>query len=458
MPAFKSRFRHRHCWVAIAALAAAGGSAAYADDPAAAGAEAAQQEQIKQLSKALKSVQSEVQQLKAEGDALANQQEQLQQSSGASASTSKASLWGYGEMYYTRPTSDNKQAVADLGRAVFGIGYEFSDDTRFGSEFEWEHAVASAQDRGETEIEQFWIDHDLNPAAAVRAGLFLMPAGYLNESHEPTNYFGVQRNFVESLIIPSTWREGGVALHGTTRHGIEWNAGVTTGLNLSYWQFNPEAPLYATASELLNSDSAPMQATHQELQLAEVRVPSGYLSLNYNGVPGFNVGGMVFTGKMVPAAASLPDNQSVTLWETHTRWRPGKWDLSALYARGTFSNTAEVNALFPGATNPVPAEFLGYYGQAAYSVWQSGELRLVPFARWERYNMGASYEGLAPGATPVPTTNVPGQAPWPQPNDRVWTAGANFYVTPNVVFKADYQRFEVNKDFTRIDVGMGLNF
>jgi hypothetical protein len=36
--------------------------------------------------------------------------------------------------------------------------------------------------------------------------------------------------------------------------------------------------------------------------------------------------------------------------------------------------------------------------------------------------------------------------------------GASFYVTPHVVFKVDYQTFDVNKDLTRFDLGMGLNF
>ena len=36
-------------------------------------------------------------------------------------------LWGYGELYYTRPTHDAKEAQADLARAVFGIGYTFDE-------------------------------------------------------------------------------------------------------------------------------------------------------------------------------------------------------------------------------------------------------------------------------------------------------------------------------------------
>ena len=38
----------------------------------------------------------------------------------------KISLWGYGEIYYTHPTTDSSQTQADLARAVFGIGYRSS--------------------------------------------------------------------------------------------------------------------------------------------------------------------------------------------------------------------------------------------------------------------------------------------------------------------------------------------
>ncbi|MFX8203624.1 hypothetical protein ABTL17_20170, partial [Acinetobacter baumannii] len=73
---------------------------------------------------------------------------------------------------------------------------------------------ASSSDKGEVEVEQLYIEHRLNDTYGLRAGLFLMPVGLLNTNHEPTAYYGVERNFVETAIIPSTWREGGVQLFG----------------------------------------------------------------------------------------------------------------------------------------------------------------------------------------------------------------------------------------------------
>jgi len=361
----------------------------------------------------------------------------------------KVSLWGYGELYYMRPTSEPSQTQADLARAVFGIGYQFDPNTRFNSEFEVEHAVTSATDVGEFEVEQFYIDHTLNNWASFQAGLFLMPAGLLNEHHEPTNFYGVQRNFVETLIIPSTWREGGVALKATTTTGFTASAGITTGLNLAKWQFNPTTPLYNNAFELEINDVAPMQATHQELSVANAQHLSGFASLNYTGVLGLLVGGMVFTGKQAPALPNIPDNQHATLWEVHARWQPDKFDLSAVYAQGYFTNTAEANLQFPGASNPLPASFYGYFLQGAYRLWQRDEMSLNPFVRWERYNMAATYAGVA-GQVPPPG--------FPQPFDTVTTVGVNYYLTPNVVFKLDYQHFLVNQTFTRVDLGMGLAF
>jgi hypothetical protein len=387
-------------------------------------------------------------------------------SAATAAAFSNVRLWGYGEIYYTHPTRDPKKTQADLARAVFGIGYSFDSRTEFNSEFEVEHAVASSTDVGEFEVEQFYVDRQLSDAATVRAGLFLMPFGLLNEHHEPTNFYGVQRNFVETLIIPSTWREGGFNVHGDTGPGLSWNVGLTTGFDLSKWNYAPQYPQYSTALDLEDSNSAPLQSTHQELALANAHDLSQYIALGYYGVPGLSLGAAISSGKAVkipaPPTAPLLGSQRVTLWEAHARWTPAKFDLSALYARGSISNSGKANASNPGSPNPIPSAFYGYFAQAAYGLWEHGDYRLAPFVRWERYNMGSRYAGTAGPSLPsglVALSGTPGDyGYWPRNEDRVWTVGANFYTTPHVVFKADYQWFELNGDFNRFDLGLGLNF
>lgn len=429
-------------------------------------------QQLQSTQQQLEAMQTRLRQLEAQNEALAAQQQQQAVQSAAAAAqpaggnaamgapasgiSPNLGLWGYGEIYYDRPVHVPELTEADLARAVFGIGYRFDDRTLLNSEFEVEHAVSSASDRGEFEVEQFYIDHQLSPWASVKGGLFLMPFGLLNEHHEPTQFYGVKRNYVEKLIIPSTWREGGVGVHGETPLGLTWDTGVTTGINLKDWNFTPSAPFYRTSLDLEAADIAPMQATHQELEFADAQHLAQYASLNYSGVPGLLAGAALFSGKAA-VPAGFPDVRA-TLWEMHVRWTAGGADLSAVYAHGSFSGTAPFNLANLGASNPLPAEFLGYFLQGAYTVWEQGSYRFSPFIRWEHYDMGASYAGIPPGFTTMPAGLAPDGKLWPQPRDRVWSLGANFYLTPNVVLKADYQHFDINSDFSSIDLGLGLSF
>src|SRR6266853_6002397 len=367
---------------------------------------------------------------------------------GAAPLAAGVRLWGYGEMYYIDPTRDANQARADLARAVFGLGYSFDERTEFNSEYEVEHAVASGSDPGEFEVEQFYVDRAFSEALSARGGLFLMPFGFLNEHHEPTRFYGVQRNFVETLIIPSTWREGGFNLHGDTRAGFGWNLGLTTGFDVSKWDFAPAFPPYTSALGLANSGAAPLQATHQELALANAHHLSQYAALGYYGIPALLLGGAISTGE-----SPAPGDPRVTLWEAHMRWTPAKFDLSALYARGSISNAGPLNAAHPNSPNPLPSSFYGYFLQGAYRLWEQGDYRATPFVRWERYDLGASYAGTR---GPVIPSGLVGD--WPRSDDRVWTAGANFYVGAHLVLKGDYQWFQLNQGFRRLDLGLGVSF
>jgi len=460
----------------VLALSLAGVAQAATDAPEAPATTAAKIDQLNarmvDLLKQMQDLQAEVQTLKAENQQLRTQQSQTQQAvaqasdavqASAAKPLGKFSLWGYGEVYDMNPVHDRNLAQADLARGVFGIGYQFDAKTRFNSEFEVEHAVASSSDVGEFEIEQFYIDHEIRQGLNLQAGLFLIPAGFLNEVHEPTHFYGVQRNFVETLIVPSTWREGGLNLHGDTEDGLRWSVGLTTGQDLSKWNFTPEFVPYRTALDLENNGVGPLQATHQELALAKAAHLAQYVAIDYLGQPGWRVGGTLFTSNVGSLYAGVPDSRA-TLWEGHLRYAANGLQLSALYAQGAISNTAAANAQFPGTANPVPAKFNGWFVEAAYKLWEHGEYSLAPFARYERYDMGAAYEGLAPGfgprpTAPFPTSNVPGAfGTYPFAADQVGTVGANFYLNPNVVFKVDYQHFRNNNAFSRVDFGLGLSF
>jgi len=347
------------------------------------------------------------------------------------------SLFGYGELNYTRPRNDPAATTATAARGVLGFSYAFNERTRMAAELEVENAVVSAGDQGEVAFEQLYVERDLNDRISAKAGLFLMPVGILNEVHEPPRYYGVFRNFVETAIIPTTWRELGLGLRGTTEQGLRWDAGVVTGFDLNKWD--------ATSNE---GHESPLGSIHQEGQLAKARTLAGYGALNYNGIPGLNVGGSLYyggAGQKQPGFAGA--DATITLGEVHARWQPGRWDLSALAASGRFHDVAALNATFAGQPTPVPDSFGGWYTQAAYRVWESGDYALSPFARYERFNTAKGYSGLPDGLAPAA-----------QADTRVWTAGANFYMTPQVVIKADLQRFASDHSLDRFNLGVGFQF
>jgi len=54
---------------------------------------------------------------------------------------------------------------------------------------------------GEVELEQAWLEYDFTSRLSGRAGVFLLPVGILNETHEPPTFYGVERNNVE-VVVP----------------------------------------------------------------------------------------------------------------------------------------------------------------------------------------------------------------------------------------------------------------
>ena len=360
----------------------------------------------------------------------------------AARETSPVTFTGYGEVVYSRPSDDPDQAQADLRRVVLGVGYQFDDRTRLEVEAEWEHAVTSADDEGEAAIEQAYISRELGHDLRLQAGLFLVPMGIINERHEPTTFYGVDRPLVETAIIPSTWREGGIALNGDTSIGLQWAVGVTTGFDLTKWD--------STSTDGLES---PLGSIHQEMQFAKAADLSVFGALKYIGVPGLALGASVFTGG---AAQDSPgdfpaDDARVTLWNAYARWTPGDWELTALYAEGRISDTAGLNLTLIGNPTPVPERFWGAYGQIAYRGWRVGTLGIEPFARYEQVNTAAEYADIGMGLTPPS-----------RPTVDATTLGATLRIHPNVVFKVDYQDFQ-DADPTqglvdRFNLGLGYMY
>ena len=354
---------------------------------------------------------------------------------GAGPGGGNTSLAGYGEANYGK-FRESGDAKADLRRFVFGLDHRFDDRLTFHSEIELEHAVVSREDDGEVEIEQAWLNYRSSDAVNVKGGLFLIPLGVLNETHEPPTYYGVERNEVETRIIPTTWRELGFGVHGELGEGFRYDAGITTGFN----------------SGKLDDPTVGIRSAHQEGQLADAHDLSVYVAINYRR-PGLLAGGGVFTGNTGQNGQANPLLKGVaarlTLWDVHARYRVDRLDLQALYASGTLGDADRLNAAVgTTAATPfaVPKSMRGAYAQAAYHAYKDGKVDVAPFVRIERFEIKQQED--------------PANGLFQDPNnfERVTTVGVNFKLHPQIVVKADAQRYHTDKSKDRFNLGVGYMF
>lgn len=140
---------------------------------------------------------------------------------------------GYGEMMFSY-NKGTKTANANITRFVTFFGHRFSKNITLFSELELENAkISSGSAAGEFSIEQAFLKFDLDRNKYIVAGLFIPRIGITNENHLPTTYNGNNRHFMETSLIPSTWREIGIGLYGRVERlpGFNYYVGITNGLN-----------------------------------------------------------------------------------------------------------------------------------------------------------------------------------------------------------------------------------
>lgn len=217
-------------------------------------------------------------------------------------------------------------------------------------------------------------------------------------------------------------------MYGEVLPALKYQVGVTTGFSARKF----DDPLVG------------IKSAHQEGQFAAAEDLSLHAALNYTGINGLLVGGSVFTGNTGQSEPGI-GNARLTLWNVHTRYQTGNWDLRALYARGYLGDAADINTVT--ARTDVPSAFYGWFVEAANHVWKSGEMDFAPFIRYEKYDSQASL--------PFNSVRVDSS------KNNVWTVGANFWATPQVVLKADYQMYDEkdeDRGDKRFNLGMGYMF
>jgi hypothetical protein len=304
--------------------------------------------------------------------------------SGATGWWERTSVGGYGELHANLYEDADDQI--DFHRFVLFLNHEFNDWIKLYTELEVEHSLAGDGKPGEVELEQAFIRMDWQENFSTDAGLFLMPIGMINETHEPNTFYGVERNNIEARIIPSTWWEAGVKGNWRFENGFSAEGGITSGLDVS--------------------SSGVIRSGRQKVAKAINETPGFVGRIKYTGIAGLEFGLSAFYQDDM--AQSDPADISGLLTAGHIDYRKGPFRIRALYARWDLD----------GTDSPLAENQSGYYIEPSYK-WDLEDFygSLGVYFRYSNYKYFSS--SLS--------------------RNKIYEIGINYWPVDQVVFKIDLQ-------------------
>lgn len=327
----------------------------------------------------------------------------------------KTVISGYGMVTYQRDMVQKKSTM-NLERAVLFVGHQFTNKISFFSELEVENGLVAGDgtSKGEISLEQAFVKFNLNRRQYIIAGLFTPRIGITNENHLPVNYNGVERPMVEQLIIPTTWRELGVGLYGTSSvFPLTYSVAVVNGLNSARFQHG---------DGIRSGMAEGSQATANNLAItAALQYPVNDFRFQVSGYAGGTVG-------LSPRGADSLNLQSGTfgtpiyLGEGDIQWSHDAFSAKALGVLISYPKAGTINTAY--ASN-VPKQMWGAYAELGYD-WlfnSRSSKQFITFARVERLDINSKIpsNGIYDGTL----------------NQMNVIAGITYLPIPNIAIKAD---------------------
>jgi hypothetical protein len=331
--------------------------------------------------------------------------------------TQKTVVSGYGSAFFQR-NFDQQQSTVTLERAVIFVGHQFSQKISFFSELEIENAKVEGgvNNNAEIAMEQAFLKFNANSHQYFIAGLFTPRIGILNENHLPTNFNGVERPMVETLIIPATWRELGVGFYGNSQKiPLNYSFAVLNGLEGADFEHGSGIRGGRAEGNLAPANNIAVTAAIQ------------YFWKNFKfQVSGYSGGTVTLSPK---GADSLGLNSGafgtpLYLVEADAQYEYNAWSGKALGVYISYPDAGKMNTVYG---NNTATGMYGAYAEIAYN-WlfkKSTQASFISFARFEALNMNSSIaangEGIYDG-TEKQTHLI---------------MGFGYLPLPNVVIKAD---------------------
>lgn len=315
---------------------------------------------------------------------------------------------GYMEAHFNKDRGEPGRG--DFHRFVLLFGHSFSERIKFWSEFELEHAlVEGREEKGEIALEQAYLDFLIKPWLNVRGGMLLSPMGIVNERHEPPSFNGVERPFVETLIIPSTWREIGFGLTGDLGRGFRYRTYLMSALDAAGLSAE-----FGLADAKTGGFEAPF------------RNPAYVGRLEYAGVRRLTVGVSGYTGVASGTLQSVTPRVSIA--SADGRFSVGRLDLRGVFAQTWIGKAAELNDALErqvGFGANIGSQMRGYYVEPGVHLFPRRQRHdLIAFTRYEKYN---TQHRMPAGFVPLDEFNRSS-----------WVTGVTYKPNADVAVKFDY--------------------
>jgi hypothetical protein len=366
---------------------------------------------IQALEKQMEATQAEIATLKGERQDLSFLEKE----------ESKLTLGGYGEIHANFEVGGKD--YIDIHRLVMYVGYEFADWIHLSSEVELEHAYISSDSGGELSIEQLYVDFLLADAASIRAGRILAPMGIINQKHEPTLFFGVERPMVDKVIIPTTWSLDGAGVFGSPLSWLSYEAYAVAGLQGSGFD-GSDGIRGGRNKERQGLNDPAITGRIDFFPFVDAGLPANQdlrfgISGYYGGTENSNKGG----------APTNSVANTFTMVSADVEYSVSRLIFRGVVAHGKNSDAAALNTAYG---NDAGEEIFGWYLEGGMSVmpesWKKEKMKeadLIPFIRYEQYDT----QHKVPTGTPRDEAN----------NRTETTIGVNLLLTQNLVVKADCQ-------------------
>jgi len=337
------------------------------------------------------------------------------------AAKNKTVISGYGSAFYQR-NFDLKQSTMTLERAVLFVGHQFNEKIAFFSELEFENAKVTAGESGTGEIsmEQAYLKFNLNARQYLVAGLFVPRIGILNENHLPSNFNGVERPLVETVIIPATWRELGIGFYGSSdKLPLNYSVALVNGLNSANFEHGTGimGGRAEGSSAMANNLAltASIQYLWKDFKFQVAGYMGGTVGLSKRSADSLNVG-------LQTGAFGTP----LYLGEFDAQYAKNGFSAKVL---ATYISYPASDKIYSAYAKNVPSGMYGAYAELAYD-WLYHKKKVpqvITFARFETLDLNSKISSLQ---------KIENQYDGTLKQTHI-IAGIGYLPIPNVVIKVD---------------------